>query len=77
MHTGNTARQKSRSAPRRKEKLRVLTIKVTSLRRISHTFLALGLVQNSYQSDVGWPGFWMPGGVEDRHQEASPEFFRG
>ena len=64
MQTENTARQKPRSVPKKKEKLRVLLVKSVFLKIISPSFLALGLVQDNYQS--GWQ---MPGDQEDGYQE--------
>lgn len=43
---------KPRRVPKKKEKLRVLIVKSIFLRIIIPAFLALGLVQNGYQSDV-------------------------
>ena len=41
MQTGNTARKKIRSVPKKKEKLKVLIVKSMFLRIISPAFLAL------------------------------------
>lgn len=63
MQTGDTARQKPRSVLKKKEKSRVLTVKSTFLRIISLSFLALGLFQNDYQSDVRGSERWVPGSL--------------
>lgn len=56
---GNPARQKHRNVLKKKEILKVLLVKSTLLRIIGLLFLALGLVQDSYQSDVKLSGWWM------------------
>lgn len=48
--------QTPRSVSKKKEKLRVLRVKSTFLRMISPAFLALGLVQDSYQSEIRHSG---------------------
>lgn len=50
MEIGNTARQKPYSS-KEKRKVNILMVKSMFLRMISSAFLALGLVQDSYQSD--------------------------
>lgn len=63
MQTGDTARQEPRSVLKKREKLRVLIVKSTFLRIISPSFLALGLFQNDYQSDVRGSKRWVPGSL--------------
>lgn len=46
------SKTKFQSVPKKTEKLRVFTVKSTFLGSISSVFLALGFVQDSYQSDV-------------------------
>lgn len=62
MRTGNTVRQKPRSVPK-KENLGVLLVKSILLRIIYPAFVALGLVQDGYLSDVKLSGRWSPGGL--------------
>ena len=52
-----------------KEERKIFIVKSTLLRIISPAFLALGLVQNRYQSGVRQWGWWMPGHLEDGDQE--------
>ena len=68
MQTGsNTSRL--RSVPIKREKLRVLIVKGALFRIISPVFLALGFVQDGYQSEVRRSGYWMPYGLENGCQE--------
>ena len=50
--TWNTVRQNPRSVLKKKEKLKVITVKSVSLRVISPACLALGLLQDCSESDV-------------------------
>lgn len=56
MQTGNIAGHKPRAVPKKKGKLQVPIVRSALLRTIGHAFLALGLIQDSYQSDVRHAG---------------------
>ena len=47
-----------------KEKLRVLIVKNTFLRKISPAFLVFGLFQDGHPEVEWWSGYWMSGGLD-------------
>ena len=57
----NTGRQKPSSISKEKDKLKLHIVRNKSSRIISSSFLALGLAQDCYQSDVRQSGWWKVG----------------